>query len=73
MVIEMDRVPSQPVQDPPNLVQRQDWSLIQNVASFVFKWHPEFAPSYVAIMRGPELVVSFMTLAEMRQGALEAN
>lgn len=44
-----------------------------DVASFVFKWHPEFAPSYVSIMRGAELVVSFMTLAEMRQGALEAN
>ena len=44
-----------------------------DVASFVFKWHPEFAPSYVAILRGSELVVSFMTLAEMRQGALDAN
>ncbi|MBZ5728099.1 MAG: PIN domain-containing protein [Acidobacteriia bacterium] len=44
-----------------------------DVASFVFKWHPEFAPRYVGILRGPELVVSFMTLAEMRQGALEAN
>ena len=44
-----------------------------DVASFVFKWHPEFAASYVALMRGTELVVSFMTLAEMRQGALEAN
>jgi tRNA(fMet)-specific endonuclease VapC len=44
-----------------------------DVASFVFKWHPEFAARYVAIMRGSELVVSFMTLAEMRQGALEAN
>ncbi len=44
-----------------------------DVASFVFKWHPEFAPRYVSIMRGSELVVSFMTLAEMRQGALDAN
>ena len=44
-----------------------------DVASFVFKWHPEFAPRYVAIVRGAELVVSFMTLAEMRQGALDAN
>src|ERR1700730_420251 len=42
-------------------------------ANFVFKWHPEFAPRYVAIMRGSELVVSFMTLAEMRQGALDAK
>jgi len=44
-----------------------------DVASYVFKWHPEFAPRYVGIIRGPELVVSFMTLAEMRQGALDAN
>jgi predicted nucleic acid-binding protein len=44
-----------------------------DVASFIFKWHPEFAPRYVAIVRGSELVASFMTLAEMRQGALDAN
>src|SRR5258707_10407230 len=44
-----------------------------DVASFVFKWHPEFAPRYVAIVRGAELVVSFVTLAEIRQGALDAN
>ena len=41
-----------------------------DVASFIFKWHPEFAPRYVGIVRGFELVASFMTLAEMRQGAL---
>src|SRR6266404_1277251 len=44
-----------------------------DVASFVFKWHPEFAPRYVAIVRGAEWVVAFATLAEMRQGALDAN
>jgi tRNA(fMet)-specific endonuclease VapC len=44
-----------------------------DVASFVFKWHPAFAPQYVGIIRGFELVLSFMTLAEMRQGALDAN
>src|SRR6266699_6821428 len=44
-----------------------------DVASFIFKWHPEFAPRYVAIVRGSELVASFMTLAEMRHGALDAN
>ena len=44
-----------------------------DVASFVFKWHPEFAPRYIDIVRGAELVVSFMTIAEMRQGALDAN
>ena len=44
-----------------------------DVASFIFKWHPEFAPRYVDVMRGSELIVSFMTVAEMRQGALDAN
>ena len=44
-----------------------------DVASFIFKWHPEFAPHYVNVIRGSELVVSFMIVAEMRQGALEAN
>jgi tRNA(fMet)-specific endonuclease VapC len=44
-----------------------------DVASFIFKWHPEFAPRYVDIVRGSELIASFMTLAEMRQGALGAN
>jgi predicted nucleic acid-binding protein len=44
-----------------------------DVASYIFKWHPTFAPRYVSIVRGFELVLSFMTLAEMRQGALDAN
>jgi predicted nucleic acid-binding protein len=44
-----------------------------DVASFIFKWHPVFAPRYVSIIRGTEWIVSFMTLAEMRQGALDAN
>src|SRR5258708_33555132 len=44
-----------------------------DVASFIFKWHPESAPRYVDIVRGCELIVSFMTVAEMRQGALDAS
>lgn len=44
-----------------------------DVASFIFKWHPEFAPRYVDVLRGCELIISLMTLAEMRQGALDAN
>jgi len=44
-----------------------------DVASYVFKWHPKFARQYVEILRGSELVLSFMTVAEMRQGALDAN
>src|SRR5260370_6329667 len=56
---------------PPNATAR----LVVDTdgASFIFKWHVEFAPRYVKIIRGAELVVSFMTLAEMRQGALDAN
>lgn len=44
-----------------------------DVASYVFKWHPTFAPQYVEIIRGSDLVLSFMSVAEMRQGALDAN
>ncbi len=44
-----------------------------DVASYIFKWHPQFAPHYVEIIRGCELILSLMTLAEMRQGALDAN
>ena len=32
-----------------------------------------FAQPYVNIIRGAELIVSFMTLAEVRQGALHAH
>ena len=56
---------------PPNVAARL--VVDTDVASFIFKWHPEFAPRYVGVIRGAELVVSFMTLAEMRQGALDAN
>jgi len=44
-----------------------------DIASFIFKWHPEFASRYIEIVRGSELILSFMTIAEMRQGALDAN
>ena len=44
-----------------------------DVVSYIFKWHPEFAPRYIRMIRGFELIISFMTMAEMRQGALEAN
>ena len=56
---------------PPNATARL--VVDTDVASFIFKWHPVFAPRYVSIIRGAELIVSFMTLAEMRQGALDAN
>jgi predicted nucleic acid-binding protein len=44
-----------------------------DVASLIFKWHPEFAPLYLNIIRGSDLVISFITVAEMRQGSLDAN
>jgi hypothetical protein len=44
-----------------------------DVASFIFKWHPKFAALYVSIVQGFDFVVSFMTVAEMRQGALDAK
>jgi len=56
---------------PPNPTARL--VVDTDVASFIFKWHLEFAPRYVDIIRGAELIVCFMTLAEMRQGALDAN
>jgi predicted nucleic acid-binding protein len=56
---------------PPNATARL--VVDTDVASFIFKWHPVFAPRDVSIVRGAELIVSFMTIAEMRQGALDAN
>jgi len=56
---------------PPTATERV--VIDTDVASFIFKWHPDYAPRYVALVRGFELVVSFMTLAEMRQGALDAK
>ncbi len=44
-----------------------------DVASYIFKWHPSFAPAYVRLIRGHDLVLSFMTVAEMRHGALAAS
>lgn len=44
-----------------------------DVASFIFKWHLDFAPRYVEILRGSELVISFMTQGEMRLWALHAK
>jgi predicted nucleic acid-binding protein len=39
----------------------------------LFSVASEFAPRYVDIVRAYELIVSFMTVAEMLQGALDAN
>lgn len=50
---------------PPSVAARL--AVDTNVASFIIKWRPEFAPQYVNLIRGAELVVSCMTLAEMHQ------
>lgn len=43
-----------------------------DVASYIFNWHSS-AQSYVAALRGSELILSFMSIAEMRMGALAAG
>ena len=43
-----------------------------DVASYIFKWHP-FAPRYVELLADNEVVISFVTPAEMRLGARKAK
>jgi tRNA(fMet)-specific endonuclease VapC len=43
-----------------------------DVASYIFNWHSS-APGYVKALRGGELVLSFMTIAELRMGAISAG
>ncbi|MGA3326848.1 MAG: PIN domain-containing protein [Terriglobia bacterium] len=43
-----------------------------DVASYIFKWHP-LAPRYVELMADNEVLISFVTLAEMRLGALKSH
>lgn len=47
---------------PPNTTARL--VIDTDVASFIFKWRLEFAPRYVDMIRGAELIVCFMTLAD---------
>ncbi len=42
-------------------------------ASFLLKWHPEYAPPYSLLIRGARLQLSFMTVAELRTGAFHAS
>ena len=44
-----------------------------DVASYIFKWRPVFASQYAPILCSSQLMLSFMSVAEMRQGALDAN
>src|ERR1700722_13919399 len=43
-----------------------------DIASYIFKWHSS-AQHYVDALRGSELILSFMSVAEMRMGAIGAG
>jgi tRNA(fMet)-specific endonuclease VapC len=43
-----------------------------DVTSYIFNWHSS-AQGYVDALRGSELILSFMSIAEMRMGALAAG
>jgi predicted nucleic acid-binding protein len=43
-----------------------------DVASYIFNWH-SLAQRYADALRGSELVLSFMTIAELRMGAISAG
>jgi len=43
-----------------------------DVASYIFNWH-SLAQQYADAMRGSELILSFMTIAELRTGAISAG
>lgn len=43
-----------------------------DVVSYIFKWHPS-APGYVELLESNQVVISFITPAEMRLAALKAH
>jgi tRNA(fMet)-specific endonuclease VapC len=43
-----------------------------DVASYIFNWH-SLAQRFVEALRGSELVLSFMSVAELRMGAISAT
>ena len=43
-----------------------------DVASYLFNWH-SLAQGYANALRGSELVLSFMSVAELRMGAISAG
>src|ERR1039457_6613442 len=43
-----------------------------DVASYIFNWH-SLAEQYADALRGSELILSFMTIAELRMGAISAG
>ncbi len=42
-----------------------------DIASYIFNWHSS-ARRYVDALRGFELILSFMSIAELRMGAIAA-
>ena len=43
-----------------------------DVASYIFNWH-SLAEQYANSLRGSELILSFMSVAELRMGAMSAG
>ena len=43
-----------------------------DVASYLFNWHT-LAERYSGLLKGSELILSFMTIAELRMGAIAAG
>ena len=43
-----------------------------DVASYIFNWH-SLAQQYADALRGSELILSFMSIAELRMGAISAG
>jgi predicted nucleic acid-binding protein len=43
-----------------------------DIASYIFNWHSS-AKQYVDALRGSQLVLCFMSIAEMRMGAIAAG
>ena len=43
-----------------------------DVASYIFNWH-SLAQQYADALQGSELILSFMTVAELRMGAISAR
>jgi tRNA(fMet)-specific endonuclease VapC len=43
-----------------------------DVASYIFNWH-SLAQQYADVLRGSDLILSFMTIAELRMGAISAG
>jgi predicted nucleic acid-binding protein len=43
-----------------------------DVASYIFNWH-SLAQQYADALRGSELILSFMTIAELSMGAISAG